>query len=450
MGGWWKCRLCEAYNKKARPFCGWCRAPFQTLLDGPSSKTSPIHSHDCVPPGAKGKGKGKSGKEPRSRPHGHAPNGSESTRSESANGSSDQGNGKGKGNKKSQPQTGASPITGGQNVWQKRAAAAATNAKPLGGAHGPPDHFQDVPSNAALIQERMDTVQALINSLVDRSDQLSIDTRSQLFAEMTSLRIQKTKSKPLHAQVTVLENLVKGRQVGYDEAVAALEMAQQKVEKLKLDLSDAQRQLSEARVAHVQEEKVNATTPQGPVDLITRGNEMAALLPKDKAAVFSECLLLLSKLLEHPSQAPNVMQVDEVVEASISVDATSSNGASLSASSSLPSCGQKVGATASPEVPLFPFLGAQAVGLDHATPSPGVSSFVPQGSGKGAAVRDPYGSPIPRGRQRAASVPASPGQSGRSRSTSHKRLRGKQHAPEGFSTLEHHFSFPPHSGTVPG
>ena len=79
---------------------------------------------------------------------------------------------------------------------------ASVDANGANGANGVIDSESD------SILTRMDTVQALLNSLVGRTDTMSMETTTQLQKEMTSLRIRRTKLKPLSTQVTVLEKLV--------------------------------------------------------------------------------------------------------------------------------------------------------------------------------------------------------------------------------------------------
>ena len=82
------------------------------------------------------------------------------------------------------------------------------------------------------LRERMDTVQALLNSLQGRSDALSMSTKESLGREMSELRIRCTKSKPIAAQVVVLEGLVSRKQKALAEAQLAAQLAQQKMVKL--------------------------------------------------------------------------------------------------------------------------------------------------------------------------------------------------------------------------
>ena len=64
-------------------------------------------------------------------------------------------------------------------------------------------------SSAVLdLMERMETVQALLNSPSGRQDELSIKTRTDLERELTQLRIKKTKTKSWPAQITVLEKAI--------------------------------------------------------------------------------------------------------------------------------------------------------------------------------------------------------------------------------------------------
>ena len=81
------------------------------------------------------------------------------------------------------------------NVWQRRSQAQSQGNSEADGENDPNAE------EAAILLERMDTVQALLNSLAGRMDPLSVDTTKSLQAELSALRIKKTKLKPLRAQL---------------------------------------------------------------------------------------------------------------------------------------------------------------------------------------------------------------------------------------------------------
>jgi len=372
----------------------------------------------CIPPKGKGKGKDADGSKGKGK---------------------DKGKGKGKWalesdgarNVKAPSESGvASEVSSSagakHNAWERRRLVRSTD-KPAPHAVDV-DAMQSDPdgTQARELLEQMDTVQAMLNSLQGRSDAYSEATKATLTQELQSLRIKKTQMKSLDDQVTILENLVSRRTSILSDAELEMTAARNARDKAQDTLKEAEAQLAQVREAKAREDAARVS-PQtadisAPEVTLSSARQMATLLPSDKAVIFAECLGLLSQMLEqHQETAAPVTMETQAAEAAWPQSATHGGyGDGLSSSH----------AHASSCAPRDP-CGSQAS----------------QGVGKGAAVRDPYGSP--RGRPRAMSVPASPQQPGRSRSNSRKRLRGKQPQPEGFA-LDHHFSRAPHQGTVPG
>ena len=228
MGKWWTCRTCTASNMKSRSTCGWCKSPFQLMHQSASTPQNPSHSMDCIPPKGGGRKNGKDGsKKGGGRQQQHSSSGQQSPSQAPSNGSEASRSGKGKGGSVRSSSAHSQSIAGQEkNVWQRRAAAASLAAKT-----GMDVDEDPLAKESLELVERMDTVQALLNSLVGRSDQLSVETRVSYEREMASLRIRKTKLKPLSAQVTVLENLVSRRQSSTSAAEDALVSAQNQLEK---------------------------------------------------------------------------------------------------------------------------------------------------------------------------------------------------------------------------
>ncbi len=86
--------------------------------------------------------------------------------------------------------------------------------------------------------EGMDTVQGMLNSLAGRSDAYTLATREHLEKEMASLRIQRTKTKSLTAQISVLEGLISRRTSATAEAECAISDSQKHCATLKHALTD--------------------------------------------------------------------------------------------------------------------------------------------------------------------------------------------------------------------
>jgi hypothetical protein len=271
--------------------------------------------------------------------------------------------------------------------------------------------------------EQMDTVQAMLNSLAGRHDPYSAASREHLEKELGSLRIQRTKTKSLTAQVAVLEALVARRTSAILEAEGAILEAQQHCQTLRQELTQVTAQLATVVALKVQED-VSKVPPLvanalGPISMLSHAQEMAAMLPKDKAAIFSECIGLLAQMIAPQMGAPSASPPTVVVDL---VSPQSTAPAAQSA------------ATQDASVFAFGSPGWSALSGHHsaAASSSGpaiASSFAMVPTGKGShltATSDPYGrttSPTRRGR--ALSAAPSPQQRSRSVSIGGRRLRCK-------------------------
>lgn len=281
--------------------------------------------------------------------------------------------------------------------------------------HGGPAHM-----SADQLVEQMDVVQALLNSLKGRDDQFSRATRTNLEKQLTSLRIQKTQTKSLGEQVSILQALVERRTCLKTEAEESHREAIADLEEANTALAEAQQQLELVRNAKAMEDAVAATQSSSsvPENPISAAKLLIGLLPQEKAVAFAECLALLESMaIPHQQKFPCNAQV-------VSVE-TVEEDAGSSALGVSPSSSQ-VGISA-----------ASAVTEVAIPKSPTVK-----------VQTDPYGTPQ-RGRKgaRSLSPTASPAGGQRSRSTqSQKRLRGKQKEPfsivplagalQDFSSLE--------------
>jgi len=150
--------------------------------------------------------------------------------------------------------------------------------------------------------EKMDTVQALIASLKGRRDQFSTDTRGQLEAELSNLRIQRTQLKSIPDQMVVLENLVEKREAILQQAEIDAEDATRELAEAKSSLMVAKQQLMVVQQAKAKEDADTALkeaelhSPNAK-QTVQKMRDMAQLLPKDKAKVLAECLGLLETLM---------------------------------------------------------------------------------------------------------------------------------------------------------
>jgi hypothetical protein len=273
----------------------------------------------------------------------------------------------------------------------------------------------------------MDTVQAMLNSLAGRQDPYSAASREHLEKELGSLRIQRTKTKSLTAQVAVLEALVARRTSAILEAEGAILEAQQHCQLLRQELTQVTAQLATVVALKVQED-VSKVPPLvanalGPISMLSHAQEMAAMLPKDKAAIFSECIGLLAQMIAPqmgaPSASPPTVVVDLVSPQSMAPAAQSTTTPQTDAS------GFTFG---SPGWSSSSLSGQHSAAASSSGPAT-ASSFAMVPTGKGShltATSDPYGrtaSPTRRGR--AISAVPSPTQRSRSVSVGGRRLRSK-------------------------
>jgi hypothetical protein len=253
--------------------------------------------------------------------------------------------------------------------------------------------------------ERMDTVQALLNSLMGRTDAMSLETREELEKEMATLRIKKTRMKPLAQQMIVLEGVIQRRTSAVAEAGSAIAEAQAKYAVLVCQLQDAKAQFKDVQAAKAKEDAAkippmvaSAMQSSQHGSLLMQAQGLADMLPPDKMEIFRECLGLLASIAQGCSigqgaQAAAAMPEDQLVDPLQGVS----------------------GSVASSSFVFGVQPNGDQTGTSHAT----------------LALQDPYGaahSPPPTRRGRAKSHEPSPVAGARSRSDGSvsRRLRGKQ------------------------
>ena len=423
----WKCRQCEAYNRKSVGACEWCGCAFQIMHTEPSTKENPAHSHEQVAPNGYGHGKGYGGKGYGSGwyqpgqywpapagPYMYAyPHG----------GKGPQSGGKGKGKGKADAQLG-SPAKAGtgeptslsegeslyasssrsgagySNAWQKRrmnrrVVRSSDGAKEESPAHASSEdaaNQSQVSDQAKSLSDKMETVQALITSLKGRTDDYSSQARAQLEQDLNRLRILKTQLKPLTDQSSILEALVEKRSSQLTQAEQDVQTAISTMEEAKQSLMVAKEQLAQVHAAKaredqlIQAQKADMQLPDNQKS-VEKMKDLVCLLPVEHAGAFGECLNLLSGLLQQAA-TPFIQVVP---------DSDSEMGQTESS---------LIGNTDSPLIPSLP------------------SAVV--------VTSDPYSAELnaapftPRRRTRSDSPKRSPGSGARSRSTSNRRLTFKQ------------------------
>ena len=409
MGKWWKCRTCHAFNVKGKAVCGWCSASF--IQQPASTPSNPVHSHECIPPKGSGKNFWHSGSYGSYWNHWPRQGGQTQPQPQQVNQASGKGRGAARSSSVGSHQTSnvsacnvnqaQPPSVNGTNFWQRR-KFNNQSASSVGQVESVNGEAKDADIEGASLMEKMDTLQAMINSLKNRTDPSSAEMRQGLEKELQSLRIQKTSLKSFSDQALVLESLIQRRQSSLDEAERVLMEQTSSRDQIKQELEDAKVQLQSVLEQKAVEDAARFPNGQKQVntgDVFQCAQDMASMLPSDKAGVFVECLGLLAQLMKQNNQS----------------NADKSNGQM--------DVEEKSGSSASsdlPQVPAMPFTAAPT------TP--------------GGAVSDPYGGRVgsPPRRARARSLEASPTQA-RSRSFSGrgKRLMGKQAIP---GEQDHHFS----------
>jgi hypothetical protein len=308
MGKWWKCRTCQAFNLMGRKDCGWCNAPF--IHQQTSSPSNPIHSKDCVPPKGSGKSSWSSGSGSYGSYWNQWPSQSQSSQSK---GNQSAPSGKGLGNSRSssvgshQVTSAAASGANAKNFWQRRKffnSQSTVNVEQESIVNGD----KDAESEANSLMEKMDTLQAMINSLKSRTDQCSVEMKNGLEKDLLNLRIQKTQLKSLADQALVLETLILKRTTSLEEAERILMEQTASRDQIKQELVDAKSQLQSVLEQKSIEDAarfpngVNGQQQMSPGNLFKDAQEMASMLPSDKATVFVECLSLLAQLMKQEKQ----------------------------------------------------------------------------------------------------------------------------------------------------
>ena len=131
---------------------------------------------------------------------------------------SSQGNspkvGKGKGDGKLQPGA-VPPSPSGWRSQRKRGAPSE-------------DGSSDAPMNE--LQERTQTLQAVINSIKGRMDPYAVDLRSMSLDQLAKLRLEANESKSLPQQISISQQVVNRKETAFTEARSKMEQCMANLE----------------------------------------------------------------------------------------------------------------------------------------------------------------------------------------------------------------------------
>ena len=187
------------------------------------------------------------------------------------------------------------------------------------------------------LQERMQTLQAVLNSIKGRNDPYAEDLRTMSQSQMAKLRVEAHESKSLPQQISIMQQVVDRKEVAFAEAKQKMDqcMTNLEVAREKCMAADAARTECKDKLQGLISRcatEVPASQPQEVSDhqLAALGH-LGALLPAELSKGFQEALAHIQGLLK-----PDVIDVDvartELVIAG-SVGSFGSPGGSAAASS---------------------------------------------------------------------------------------------------------------------
>jgi len=309
--------------------------------------------------------------------------------------------------------------------------AAPVPGTPDGSAHSPapstPDHLTkigfgiELVNDAKVIHSHMESVQCMIIALKGKTDEYSMKCRAGLECDLYSLRVRKTKLKPLEDQNAILEALVEKRTTHFTQSEHNVQIAISEMETARKSLMVAQQQLIQVRERKAEADAASSASKaaaqrdaEKPDNLksVQKMSDLVCLLPNEMGAGFGQCLKMLEELLQQASAS------------------TVTHAATIDESGSEFSAGME-----HIYVPQFP--GGDRPLHEHSSEEEPPSG--PHGSSISSSAERDTTPPRGRAEQRSGEPERSPVQ--RSRST-HSLSRSR--APGGFQgkseSLEEHFS----------
>jgi hypothetical protein len=361
------------------------------------------HSHDALVQtqhkilpgqggGAKSKGKGKS--------------------QVSAQGNTSESKGKGKVQQASLGNVVESPQSA-QSQWRshrKRGAGAISE-----------DCGSDAPQTE--LQERTQTLQAVLNSIKGRSDPYAVDLRSMSLEQLAKLRLEANEAKSLPQQISILQQVLQRKEAVFSEAQSKMKQCMTNLEVAREKCMAADASLSECK------DKLNLLVSKCATDVIPAPAQNAlsalqvnsllnlgSLLPAEMAKGFQEAMMHIQGLMQ--SQPPPA-------NADIDLESGSEAGAGGFVNVSSSKLSSSTGSGGSPS----------------SDASPGAFIREPCAAARKSNLVLPSGWGRGRGRPSEAPSPAAPPKTdGRSRtpiggrsesldSAVRRRLRGKQQDP---------------------
>jgi hypothetical protein len=336
-----------------------------------------------------------------------------------AQGNSAESKGKGKAQQASQGKVAESPIrvsgvpvSSPQSQWRshrKRVAGAISD-----------DSGSDAPQTE--LQERTQTLQAVLNSIKGRSDQYAVDLRSMSLEQLAKLRLEANESKSLPQQISILQQAVERKESVFTEAKSKMEQCMKNLEVAREKCMAADASLIECK------DKLNHIVSKCATDVVPAPDHalsalqvnsllnLGALLPAEMAKGFQEAMSHIQGLLQSQPPPPNVD-----IDLGSGSDAGAAGFENVSSSKNSSSVGS--GGSPSPVVSPGAFIGEPWAAARKS------NLVLPSGWGRGRGrpleVPSPTTPPKVDGRSR---TPIG-GRSESLDSAVRRRLRGKQQDP---------------------
>jgi hypothetical protein len=218
---------------------------------------------------------------------------------ESVQGKTSESKGKGKVQQASQGKVVESP----QSQWRshrKRGAGAISE-----------DSGSEAPQSE--LQERTQTLQAVLNSIKGRSDPYAVDLRSMSLEQLAKLRLEANESKSLPQQISILQQVLNRKESAFTEAKSKMEQCMTNLEVAREKCLAADASLSECKdkLNHLVSKCATEVSPPPAQNALSAQQvnsllNLGSLLPVEMAKGFQEAMMHIQGLMQMQPPLPHV------------------------------------------------------------------------------------------------------------------------------------------------
>ena len=238
------------------------------------------------------------------------------------------------------------PSGGKSRRWNSGKQEGPKQQAPLPEAQSPDpiSQYSEIAAETAVdvasVKEQMDSLNAILASVKGRQDVTSIRVRESATAELKSLRIAVTKTRPLAQQKKTLDELVVRKRAEFDTLEAALTVATANWERARDEMQEALAQLADVELAITEQEVAGSLGSLDSSHFLLLESAAELVQPQYVSFVKQALTILQGAMVvaDEPSAPMEVEAPPPAISSSQTPVRTLPSGGALTASASVTQC----------------------------------------------------------------------------------------------------------------